>query len=129
MEDIPTIAFMGVRISWDILERKRLLALLVSSAARKASSRTAFCLVSSAILCSDASCTCFMGVSNIHNVRMESKGVWVVVRWFGSCEGFNLSKASLSRPVIIHAISSAYKMCGRPLLSSSVKRYPVFLLL
>ena len=43
MAVMPTMAFMGVRMSWDMLERNSLLALLAFSASRRAVSRSAIC--------------------------------------------------------------------------------------
>ena len=42
----PTMAFMGVRISWDILDRNVLLALFARFACKRASSSRFFCSIS-----------------------------------------------------------------------------------
>ena len=47
MEVMPRMAFMGVRMSWDILDKNRLFAWLASSASRRAASSAAFTRASS----------------------------------------------------------------------------------
>ena len=49
------MAFIGVRMSWDILERKRLFAWLAASAARRASSRSSLAARSASLSRSSAS--------------------------------------------------------------------------
>ena len=43
MAVMPTMAFMGVRMSWDMLERNSLLARLACTASRRAWSSSAIC--------------------------------------------------------------------------------------
>ena len=120
MEVIPTMAFMGVRMSWDILERKLLLALLAASAAFRASSSASFICSSSCLRCRR-----FCKVSRIHS-SCPSPSITLSFSSFpAACSGSAASNFSMEYPDKVQAPWSAYKIL-LPSRPRSMTRYPLF---